>query len=207
MERQHLTADSRRSRGYVSFFPYFSHKTSFIFQLLQLPGAMTPEDDLCIDKVREMYIRSKLYHLKVGNLQEINETGIPSESFINRHLHAEYFNIMESHGIRHVFLCSINTNKNENTYHIRSMEYQQYVYTLIPAKRSRSPCSIRVQLVYYVVGHVMVLYSPDWTNKIIWFSFILLAVNLFRHPTSIENGYKFTSVYATSKRVDCLDHS
>ena len=33
----------------------------------------------------------------------------------------------------------------------------------------------------YVVGHVMVLYSPDLTN--IGFSFILLAVNLFRHLT------------------------
>ena len=30
----------------------------------------------------------------------------------------------------------------------------------------------------------MVLYSPDWTN--IGFSFILLAVNLFRHYTLIE---------------------
>ena len=28
-----------------------------------------------------------------------------------------------------------------------------------------------------VVGHVMVFYSPDWTN--IWYSFILLTVNLF----------------------------
>ena len=72
---------------------------------------MRPEDDLCIDKVREMYIRSKLYHLKVGNLQEIKINDIPFESFINRHLHAEYFNMMESFGIRHVFLCSINTNK------------------------------------------------------------------------------------------------
>ena len=32
----------------------------------------------------------------------------------------------------------------------------------------------------------MVLYSPDWTN--IGFSFILLTVNLFRHPTHIEHG-------------------
>ena len=31
------------------------------------------------------------------------------------------------------------------------------------------------------IGHVMVLYSPDWTN--IGFSFILPTVNLFRHPT------------------------
>ena len=37
-----------------------------------------------------------------------------------------------------------------------------------------------------IVGHVMVLYSPDWTN--IRFSFILLTVNLFRHPTLIEHG-------------------
>ena len=32
----------------------------------------------------------------------------------------------------------------------------------------------------------MVLYSPDWTDK--GFSFILLAVNLFRHPTLIVQG-------------------
>ena len=37
----------------------------------------------------------------------------------------------------------------------------------------------------YEVGHVMVLYSPDWTN--IGFSFILLIVNLFRHPTLIQH--------------------
>ena len=29
-------------------------------------------------------------------------------------------------GIWNVFLYSINTNKNENTYHIRSMKYRQY---------------------------------------------------------------------------------
>ena len=43
-----------------------------------------------------------------------------------------------------------------------------------------SPCSI------YVVGHIMVVYSLDWTN--IGFSFILLTVNLFRHPILIEHG-------------------
>ena len=38
----------------------------------------------------------------------------------------------------------------------------------------------------YVVGHVMVLYSPDWTNT--GFSLILITVNLFRHLTLIEHG-------------------
>ena len=33
----------------------------------------------------------------------------------------------------------------------------------------------------------MVLYSPDWTNT--GFSFILLTVNLFRHPTLIEHRH------------------
>ena len=37
----------------------------------------------------------------------------------------------------------------------------------------------------YVVGHVLVLYSPDWTN--IGFSFIFQTVNLFGHPTLIEH--------------------
>ena len=32
----------------------------------------------------------------------------------------------------------------------------------------------------------MVLYSPDWTN--IGVSFILLTVDLLRHPTLIEHG-------------------
>ena len=41
----------------------------------------------------------------------------------------------------------------------------------------------------YVVGHVMVLNSPDWTNA--GFSFIDLTVNLFRHPTLIEHGLYF----------------
>ena len=41
----------------------------------------------------------------------------------------------------------------------------------------------------------MVLYSPDWTNSGV--SFILLAVNLFRHPTLIEHGlYHFHTLEA-----------
>ena len=35
-----------------------------------------------------------------------------------------------------------------------------------------------------MVGQVMVIYSCDWTKT--GFSFILLTVNLFRHPTLIE---------------------
>ena len=46
----------------------------------------------------------------------------------------------------------------------------------------------------YVVGHVMVLYSPDRTN--IGFSFILLAVNLFRHHTLIEHRLYILSYFA-----------
>ena len=37
-----------------------------------------------------------------------------------------------------------------------------------------------------VVGHVMVLYSPDWIK--IAFSFIPLAENLFQYSTLIEHG-------------------
>ena len=40
----------------------------------------------------------------------------------------------------------------------------------------------------------MVLYSPDWTN--IGFSFILLTVNLFRHPTLVEHG-----LYMIQKKI------
>ena len=43
----------------IDFFMNSSHKTSFTFQLLQLSDAMRPEDDSCMDKVKEMYPRSK----------------------------------------------------------------------------------------------------------------------------------------------------
>ena len=36
---------------------FFSHKTSF--KLLQLSDALRPEDDSCMDKVKEMYPQSK----------------------------------------------------------------------------------------------------------------------------------------------------
>ena len=50
------------------------------------------------------------------------------------------------------------------------------------------------------IGHVMVLYSPGWTN--IGFSFILLTVNLFRHLSLIERGpYKlFLAIVNTISR-------
>ena len=38
----------------------------------------------------------------------------------------------------------------------------------------------------YVVGQFMITYSPDWTNP--GSPFILLIVNLFRHPTLIKQG-------------------
>ena len=41
-----------------SIFPISSHKTSYTFQLLKIPGAMRPLDDSCTDKVKEMYSRS-----------------------------------------------------------------------------------------------------------------------------------------------------
>ena len=57
-----------------------------------------------------------------------------------------------------------------------------------------------------VVGQVMVLYSPDWTNT--GFSFILLNVNLFRHSTLTEQrlySYLSESLYlsvdATNKHL------
>ena len=46
-------------------------------------------------------------------------------AYINRHVHAEYFKMIEFYsplGIWHVFLYSINTN----IYHFRSMKYRQY---------------------------------------------------------------------------------
>ena len=71
-------------------------------------------------------------------------------AYINRHVHVGYLKMIEFYsplGIRHVFLCSINNNKNENTYHFRCLQvcrrhfiqknrrmtYRQYAS--IPAKR------------------------------------------------------------------------
>ena len=39
----------------IDFFPIFSHKTSFTFQLLQLSDAVRPEELSCMDKEKEMY--------------------------------------------------------------------------------------------------------------------------------------------------------
>ena len=51
----------------------------------------------------------------------------------------------------------------------------------------------------------MVIYSPDWTN--IWFSFILLSVNLFRHPTLMEHGLYFDQlIFSVFVFVGASDH-
>ena len=49
----------RQDMRKIDFFTISSHKTSYTFQLLQISDAMRPEDDLCMDKVKEMYPRSK----------------------------------------------------------------------------------------------------------------------------------------------------
>ena len=43
----------------IDFFPISSHKTSYTFQLLQISDAMKPDDDSCMDNVKEMYHQSK----------------------------------------------------------------------------------------------------------------------------------------------------
>ena len=77
---------------------------------------MRPEDELCMDKVKEMYPRSKFYHLKVGSLQEIKKkltyppdwySNLFLNAYINRYVHAEYLKMIELYspfGIQHVFL-------------------------------------------------------------------------------------------------------
>ena len=57
----------------VDFFTNFSNNKSFTFQLLQIFDGTRPEDESCMDIVKEMYNKSKFYHLKVGNLQEIKK--------------------------------------------------------------------------------------------------------------------------------------
>ena len=64
---------------------------------------MRPEDDSCMDKVKEMYPKSKFYHVKVSNLQEIKKMTYPPvrysnlflNGYINRHVHAEYSKMIE----------------------------------------------------------------------------------------------------------------
>ena len=58
---------------------------------------MRPEDDSCIVKVKEMYRRFKLYHVKVENKKKspVHPTDRSSNlflnAFINHHVHAEYY--------------------------------------------------------------------------------------------------------------------
>ena len=77
---------------------------------------MRPEDDSCMDIVKEIYPRSKFYHLIVGNLQEIKKkltyptdgySNLFLNTYINRHVHAEYLKMIAFYspfGIRHVYL-------------------------------------------------------------------------------------------------------
>ena len=48
-------------------FPPVFFSGSLTIQLLQLSVAMRPENDSCMDKLKEMYPRLKLYHVKVEN--------------------------------------------------------------------------------------------------------------------------------------------
>ena len=54
----------------------------FTFQLLQRFDAMGPDVDSCMGKMKDMYTRSKLNDLKVGNLQEINKNVTTSRSVL-----------------------------------------------------------------------------------------------------------------------------
>ena len=66
-----------------SIFQISSDKTSNTFQLIQISDAMRPEDDSCMDKVKEMYPDQNSSTLKVGYLyKKINKTDIPSGSVL-----------------------------------------------------------------------------------------------------------------------------
>ena len=102
------------------------HNKRFTFQLLQLSDARRPDDDSCNNKMKEMDTRLKFYDFKVVNLKSIQKLSYPADqylnlflnAYINRHVHAGYLIMIEFYspfGKRQVFLCSINTNKNENT--------------------------------------------------------------------------------------------
>ena len=52
---------------------------------------------------------------------------------------------------------------------------------------------------------VFSIYSPDWTN--IGFSFILLTVYLFRHPTIIEHGLYFVHLLMQKECYPVMDDS
>ena len=50
----------------------------------------------------------------------------------------------------------------------------------------------------------MVLYSLDWTNT--GFSFIILTINLFRHPTLIEQGLFYYQVEPKCLFLFCVGY-
>ena len=62
---------------------------------------MRPDDDTFMGKMKEMYPRSKIYALKIGNLQEINKmpylyppdrySYLFLNAYINRYVHDGYF--------------------------------------------------------------------------------------------------------------------
>ena len=76
-------------------FVCFLKKLSFTIQLLQLSDAMRPEDDSCLDNVKEMSPRSKLYHFKVEIKKKLTYhpdwySNLFLNAYINRHVHSEY---------------------------------------------------------------------------------------------------------------------
>ena len=66
---KHFRQDVRKVGFFFCFCFLFSHKAGFTIQLVQLSYAMRSEDDSCMDKVKEIYPRSKFYHLKVENIK------------------------------------------------------------------------------------------------------------------------------------------
>ena len=82
---------------------------------------MRPEDDSCMEKVKDMYSRLKLYHVKVEKKKTYplyRYSNLFLNAYLNRLIHAEYLKRIKFYsplGIRHGFLYSINTNINEIT--------------------------------------------------------------------------------------------
>ena len=85
-----------------------------------------------------------------------SELNLFLNAYINRHVHAKYLKMIlfySPFGIRHVFLCSINTN----IYHFRSTKYRQ---SFAPLKIA----ALTTSRIYYVI--LLNRYYSYWPNTL-----------------------------------------
>ena len=94
-----------------------------------------------------------------------------------QHLYYEGDGCVSLTHISLVTFCGISANSAKPDHTPQNEASDQVLHCLLTVLNFFQYIELRI------VGHVMVLFSPDWTN--IGFSFILLYVNLFHHPTTL----------------------